>query len=55
MPPDDPPPKEPVFLVRPGELKDPDARKKFVKSMAADIIAIINVARKANGLPPVTE
>jgi hypothetical protein len=28
---------------------------KFVKSMTADIIAIVNAKRKANGLGPVTK
>jgi hypothetical protein len=43
----------PIFLVRPDELKEPDARTKFVKSMADDIIAMVNAKRKANGLGPV--
>jgi len=47
--------KEPVFLVRPDELKDPAARKKFVKSFAGEIIAMVNTRRKANGLDPVKE
>jgi hypothetical protein len=55
MPPDDPKPKKPVFLVHPEELKDPAARREFVKAMAGDIIAIVNEKRKSNGLPPVTE
>jgi hypothetical protein len=51
--PGEPQPKEPVFLVRPGELKDPAARKKFVTSMTDDLVAMINAKRKANGLGPV--